>query len=189
MNYRVISDAIENVRKKRQGSVLFLASAGNSWEGMRDFPASHQDVIPIYAGDWKGKFLASTPTQTGKGPKKLGTYGTNIPPPITEEVRVLFPKADLSGGTSIATAIAAGIVAMTLSYIAALPSLLEYPQCEQECAKLYTKKGMEWMLYTMSLRTNDRQYFINPIWFWGQTQSDSLFYVAICRAVYEMNQE
>ncbi|KAF7503911.1 hypothetical protein GJ744_002992 [Endocarpon pusillum] len=141
--YSVISDAIEKVRKERKGSLLFLASAGNKWERTRDFPASHQAVIPIYAGNSKGKFLESTPTQTGEGPTKLGTYGTDIPPTITEEVSVLFPKADLSAGTSIATAIAAGIVAMTLSYIAALPSMLKVTGSEQVCAKLYTKKGME----------------------------------------------
>ena len=186
--YPVISEAIENVRKKRKGSVLFLASAGNSWERMLNFPASHQDVIPIYAGNSKGQFLESTPSQTSKGPEKLGTYGTDIPPAITEEVRVRFPKADLSAGTSVATAIAAGIVAMTLSYIAALPSLLECTQFEQVCANLYTKKGMEQMLYTMSLRTNNRQHFINPVWFWGQKQKDGDFLVSVCSAVEKMNE-
>ena len=187
--YPVISDAIEKVRQERKGSVLFLASAGNSWERKRDFPASHQDVIPIYAGNSKGEFLGSTPTQTGKGPKKLGTYGTDIPPAITEEVSVPFPKADLSAGTSIATAIAAGIVAMTLSYIAVLPSMLKVTGLEQVCANLYTKKGMEQMLYSMSLQTNYRQQFINPVWFWGQKQQDCDFVVSICSAVEKMNEE
>lgn len=187
--YPVISDAIEKVRKQREGSVLFLASAGNSWQRNRNFPASHQDVIPIYAGNSNGQFLESTPTQNGEGPKKLGTYGTNIPPTITEEVSVLFPKADLSAGTSIATAIAAGIVAMTLSYIAALPSMLECAHIEQVCDNLYTKKGMEQMLYTMSLYTNYRQHFINPVWFWGQKKRDRDFLVSVCSAVERMNEE
>lgn len=133
--------------------------------------------------------MESTPTQTGKGPKKLRTYGTDIPSAITEEVSVLFPKADLSAGTSIATAIAAGIVAMTLSYIAALPSMLRVTGLEEECAHLYTKKGMEQMLYTMSLQTNYRQQFINPVWFWGQKQKDWDFLVSICSAVKRMDEE
>ncbi|MCJ1470420.1 hypothetical protein MMC07_009065 [Pseudocyphellaria aurata] len=187
--YPVISDAIERVRKERKDSVLFLASAGDSWEGGLNFPASHQDVIPIYAGDCNGRFLESTPAQTKKGPEKLGTWGTNIPPSITEEVRVFFPKADLSAGTPIATAIAAGIVAMTLSYIAALPSLLQFPQFEQVCAKIYTKKGMEQMLYNMSLCTNWRQKFINPVWFWAQKQKDLDIMLSICSAVERMNEE
>ena len=187
--YLVISDAIEKVRTERKDSVLFLASAGNSWERKRDFPASHQDVIPIYAGNSKGEFLGSTPTQTGKGPKKLGTYGTDIPLDITKEVSVHFPKADLGAGTSIATAIAAGIVAMTLSYIAALPLMLGLPKIEQVCANLYTKKGMEQMLYTMSLQMSYRQQFINPVWFWGQKEQDLDFFVSICSAVERMNEE
>lgn len=127
--------------------------------------------------------------QTSKGPKKLGTYGADIPPAITGEVSVLFPKADLSAGTSIATAIAAGIVAMTLSYIAALPLMLEATGFEEECAHLYTKKGMEQMLYTMSLQTNYRQQFINPVWFWGQNQKDWDFLVPICSAIQRMKEE
>jgi hypothetical protein len=184
-----ISDAIERVRKERKGSVLFLASAGNSWERERDFPASHQHVIPIYAGDSKGKFLSSTPMQTGKGPKKLGTYGTDLPPDITAEVSACFPKADLSAGTSIATAIAAGIVAMTLSYVAALPSMLEATGVEQVCAHLYTKEGMEQMLYTMSLQTNYGQHFINPVWFWSKREKDWDFFISICSAVERMNKK
>ena len=187
--YPFISDPIEKVRKMRTGFVLFLASAGNSWEKMRDFPASHQNVIPIYAGDWKGQFLKSTPTQIIKGPKKLGIYGTNIPCVIMEEVSICFPQADLSAGTSIATVIAAGIVAMTLSYIVTLPSMLGCTQCEQVCAELYTKKGMEQMLYTMSLNIGYRQHFINPVWFWGQKQRDWDFWVSICSVVERMNEE
>ena len=185
----VISDAIEKVRKDRDGSVLFLASAGNSWERRKDFPASHKDVIPIYAADSKGDFLWSNPTHTGKGPKKLGTYGTNIPPSIIKEIQDYFPKADLSAGTSIATAIAAGIVAMTLSYIAALPSLLKFKGSEEVCAKLYMKKGMEQMLHAMSLRTGYRQQFINPIWFWGEKEKDMQVFVSVCGVLEEMNNE
>ncbi|CZR61671.1 uncharacterized protein PAC_11568 [Phialocephala subalpina] len=187
--YPVISDAIEKVRKDRDGSILFLASAGNSWERRRDFPASHQDVIPIYATNSKGAFLGSNPTQTGKGPKKLGTYGADIPPSIIKEVHDYFPKADLSAGTSIATAIATGIVAMTLSYIAALPSMLKFTGSEQVCANLYTKKGMKQMLYVMSRRTNYQELFISPIWFWGEKEKDWQIFCSVCHAVEEMNNE
>jgi hypothetical protein len=146
MRHSMIEDAIEKVKQGRKDSILFLASAGNSWQRRRDFPASHKDVIPIYAGDSKGVFLWSNPAHTGKGPEKLGTYGTDIPPSIVNEVKDYFPEADFSAGTSIATAIAAGIVALTLSYVAALPALLKSSGAEEVCAKLYTKKGMEHLL-------------------------------------------
>ncbi|KAI1843016.1 hypothetical protein JX266_010869 [Neoarthrinium moseri] len=188
-SHNAISNAIDKVIEGRGDSVLLLASAGNSWGRRRDFPASHKDVIPIYAADSKGAFLLSNPAHTGKGPKKLGTYGTDIPAPITQEIQDRFPKVDLSAGTSIATAIAAGIVAMTLSYTAALPSLLKFGGSEEVCAKLCTKKGMEQMLLAMSLTTGYRQHFINPIWFWGEKQKDIQVFVAMCSAVEEMNKE
>lgn len=121
--------------------MLLLVSAGNSWDGKRDFLANHQDVILIYASNSKGEFLGLTLTQTSKGLEKLGTYGIDIPPYITEEVSVLFPKTDLSAGTSIATAIVVGIVTITLSYIAALPSMLKVMGFEYLFSNLYTKKG------------------------------------------------
>lgn len=187
--YPIISNAIETVRKSRDGHVLFLASAGNSWERRRDFPASHQDVIPIYAADSKGAFLGSNPTHTGNGPNKLGTYGSDIPQSIIREIQDYFPEADLSAGTSIATAIAAGIVAMTLSYVAALPSMLKLSSSEQLCANLYTKKGMKQMLHVMSRTTSYQENFISPIWFWGDKKEDLQVFCSICHAVEEMNKE
>jgi hypothetical protein len=189
MRHSMIEDAIEKVKQGRKDSILFLASAGNSWQRRRDFPASHKDVIPIYAGDSKGVFLWSNPAHTGKGPEKLGTYGTDIPPSIVNEVKDHFAEADFSAGTSIATAIAAGIVALTLSYVAALPALLKSSGAEEVCAKLYTKKGMEHMLQAMSLSSAYRQHFINPIWYWGERDKDMDLWVSICGAIDKMNNE
>lgn len=185
--HTAISDAIEKVRKERNGSVLFLASAGNSWERRKDFPANHEDVISIYAADSRGAFLWSNPTQTGKGPMKLGTYGSDIPSSIIEEVQDHFPKADFSAGTSIANAIAAGIVAMMLLYFEALPSLLNFKGAEEACSTLYTKKGMQQMLHAMSLNTGYRQQFINPVWFWGEKGKDKQMFYAVCSVFEEMN--
>jgi Subtilase family len=187
MRHSMIENAIERVKQGRRDSILFLASAGNLWNRRRDFPASHKDVIPIYAGNSKGVFLDSNPAHTGKGPEKLGTYGTDIPPSIVNEVKDHFPEADLSAGTSIATAIAAGIVAMTLSYISALPALLKLGGAEEVCANLFTKKGMEHMLQTMSLSSAYREHFINPIWFWGEKEKDMELWVSICAAIEKMN--
>ncbi|KAK9443467.1 S8 family Peptidase [Metarhizium brunneum] len=189
VKHAVISDAIEKIKKDRNDSVLFLASAGNSWERRVDFPASHQDVIPIYAADATGAFLRSNPAHTGKGSAKLGTYGADIPTSIIEEVQEYFPKAHLGAGTSIATAIAAGVVAMMLSYIQALPALLKLRGFQEVFAKLYTKRGMENMLHAMSLTTGYRQQFINPIHFWGEKKKDVEVFISVCSAVEKMNNE
>ncbi|KAI0534378.1 S8 family peptidase [Xylaria digitata] len=180
---KAISRAIEKVTNKRNGSILFFAAAGNSGIGKENFPASHQDVISIYATNSYGTFLETNPSQLEHGPKLLGTYGTDIPSSIIEEIQTPFPQADLSAGSSIATVIAAGIAAMTLSYVAALPSLLNYKPCEIVCAKLYTKSGMERMLYLMSVLKKEKHHFINPIGFWREKEKDMDVFTAICAAV------
>ncbi|KAI1132236.1 S8 family peptidase [Nemania abortiva] len=180
---KAISDAIDKVTKERDGAVLFFAAAGNSGIKKENFPASHNDVMSIYATNSDGAFLESNPSQTEDGPKLLGTYGTDIPLSIMEEIQTPFPGADLSAGSSIATAIAAGVAAMTLSYAAALPSLLNFRQSEIECAKLRTKNGMQQMLYVMSAAKGYKRYFINPIGFWGERGKDLEVFTAICTAV------
>lgn len=186
MRHSIIEDSIEKVKRGRKDSILFLASAGDSWERRRDFPASHKDVIPIYAGDSKGVFLWSNPAHTGK---KLGAFGADIPSSIVNEIKDHFPEVDLGAGTSIATVIAAGIVAMMLSYVKALPSLMKNVGFEGVCAKLFTKKGMEHMLQAMSLTRNVAEHFINPIWYWGEKENDMDVWVSICGAIDQMNNE
>ncbi|KAI0405910.1 S8 family peptidase [Xylaria palmicola] len=181
--YNAISDAIDKVTKERHGSVLFFAAAGNSAIKKENFPASHEGVISIYATNSSGAFLESNPSQPKDGPGLLGTYGTDIPSSITMEIKTLFPEADLSAGSSIATAIAAGIAAMILSYVAALPSLLNFKPSEMVCAKLHTKNGMQQMLYAMSVLKGYKHYFINPIGFWGEKQKDMEVFTAVCAAV------
>jgi hypothetical protein len=186
MSHTIIEEAIEKVKKGRKDKILFIASAGNTWSRRRDFPASHKDVIPIYAGDSKGIFLESNPAHTGK---KLGTYGKDIPSSIVDVVKNHFPEADLGAGTSIAAAIAAGIVAMMLSYAAALPSLMKNNGFEEVCAKLFTKKGMEHMLEAMSLTRHDAEHFISPTWYWGEKENDVELLVSICGAIEQMNKQ
>jgi hypothetical protein len=169
--------------------VVFLAAAGNCWERGKDFPASDRNVIPIYAANSKGEFLWSNATNTGKGSAKLCTYGTDIPTSIIKEIQDHFPETDLSAGSSIATAIAAGIVAITLSHLATLPSLLDLRGSEDVCAQLCTKRGMEKMLHAMSLSIGYQQQFIHPTWFWGKKTKDFDIFVSICRIVEELNEE
>jgi hypothetical protein len=95
-------------------------------------------------------------------------YGDGLPASIIKGVEAHFSETYLSAGTSIACVIAAGIDAITLSYVAILPVLLNSGDVEELCAKLTTKMGIERMLRAMSLTSTDRQYSINPIWYWGE---------------------
>jgi len=178
-----ISDAIESVRKKREQSIIFLASSGNSSSDRGEaFPACDPYVISIYATDYQGTFLKSNPTRSGDGPRVLGTYGDNIPNSILNEMKKFFPEGDFSSGTSVATAIAAGIVAMMLSYSAALPVLVR-ANFEETLEKLKTTNGIMSMLRVMSQNTDHRGDFLNPIRFWSDKSKDKEVFLAICKAL------
>lgn len=178
---RAISDAIERVRKERGKSIIFLASAGNSSSDRAEaYPASHPHVISIYATDAQGTFLKSNPTRSGDGPRVLGTYGDNIPDSIIDEMIKFFPNGDFSPGTSVATAIAAGISATMLSYSATLPVQIQ-------AEELKTAKGMTNMLRGMSQNTDHRGDFVNPIRFWSEKSKDDKVFLAICKAIADVN--
>ncbi|EUC41826.1 hypothetical protein COCMIDRAFT_40035 [Bipolaris oryzae ATCC 44560] len=186
MSHTIIGEAIEKVKKHRNDKILFLASAGNSWSQRTSFPASHKDVISIYAGDSKGVFLNTNLAYIGK---KLGIYGKDVPSSVINEVKSHFIEVDLSSGTSIATAIATSIVAMMLSYAAALPSIMKNNGFGEILVKLSTKKGMEHMLEAMSLNRHDKEYFISPIRYWGEKEKDLDVLVSICGAIEQMNRQ
>ncbi|RAO64679.1 uncharacterized protein BHQ10_000691 [Talaromyces amestolkiae] len=181
-----ISSAIESVMRKSEKPIIFLGSAGNSSSDRGEaFPARHPDVIPIYATDHQGAFLRSNPTRSGDGPRVLGTYGDNIPELIYAEMKQFFPLGDFSPGTSVSTAVAAGIVAMMLSYSAALPALIQATLFEEILEKLRTPKGMTNMLRVMSQNTDHRGDFVNPIRFWSDKSKDKEVFLAICKALAE----
>ncbi|KAJ5564559.1 hypothetical protein N7513_000801 [Penicillium frequentans] len=127
----------------------------------------------------------SNPTRSGDGPRVLGTYGDNIPDFILEEMKIHFPGGDFSPGTSVATAIAAGIVAMMLSYSAALPVLVQAKLFEETLENLKTPKGMTSLLRIMSQNTDYRGDSVNPVRFWSDKSKDKEVFLAICKALAE----
>ncbi|RFU31060.1 hypothetical protein B7463_g5278, partial [Scytalidium lignicola] len=184
----VISDAIDKVKKERANSVIFLASAGNSSTDRGEaFPARHPSVISIYATDYQGTYLKTNPTKSEGVPRPIGTYGDNIPTTIIEELQKSFPEGDFSPGTSIATAITAGIVTIMLSYIAALPGLLQVKGFEEIFGKLKTGEGMAHMLRAMAVDRDHQGDFINPVGFWSDRSEDKKMFVAICKAISDLS--
>lgn len=180
-----ISNSIKKVRRDRNESVLFFASAGNSHVHETAFPARHKYVIPIYATDSCGQFLGSNAVFPGDGPRRLGIYG--YVPSCIEKDMESFHKASLNAGSSIANAVAVGTAAMILSYTMALPVLMGgLNGVEEDCAKLRSKKGMEEMLYMMSTGDIDRRKFINPVWFWSRMRTDFDVFRQICCVVVQV---
>ncbi|KAJ6260676.1 Tk-subtilisin [Drechslerella dactyloides] len=161
----IIKDAIDEVCKKRNGAMIFLSSAGNSSYDDVTFPANDPAVIAIYATNCYGTFAATNPRNHEDGPHILGTFGDNISEDIYTDMNKLYPKV-CEPGSSIATAIAAGIAATLLSYATVLSALVPIPSKPETFQPLWEKKGMEKMLHKISQDSGQRRRFINPISFW-----------------------
>jgi subtilisin family serine protease len=183
---RKIREAIETVQKERHEDIIFLASAGNSFTDDESFPARHPAVISVYATNSHGTFLQSNSASISNGAAVLGTYGDDIPDYIREEFRATYPDV-CQPGSSVATAIMAGISATMLAYAAVLPSIVPFQGTLDETNKdilrrLRTTKGMEEVLHRLVRQDPDHQRLraVNPSWFWKSRRTDFDRYVAIC---------
>ncbi|KLU86582.1 hypothetical protein MAPG_05594 [Magnaporthiopsis poae ATCC 64411] len=173
---QAISTAIESVHTRRRGSVIFVASAGNSPYEREKFPARHRCVMAIYATDGYGTFAKSNPPLSGDPSLVFGTYGDQIPPRITAQ----YESDICQPGSSVATAIAAAIAAIMLAYVESLPwvglaaadeARLEWElerrkERLQNLQKLRTREGMSSLFNRMAPQSIDQRRWICPIWFW-----------------------
>jgi hypothetical protein len=174
-----ISQAILSVQMDRSDAVIFLASAGNSSYEDETFPARHQSVISIYATDCRGTFAASNPRNDRDGPTIFGTFGDDIPEGIREELQKFYQQQVCEPGSSIATAVAAGIAATMLSYATVLPLLCQFGDTSGVLKRLWKFEGMDKMFYMMSQDMGERRRFVNPIRFWSERSTDLARYCAI----------
>ncbi|KAL7922429.1 hypothetical protein ACQKWADRAFT_320713 [Trichoderma austrokoningii] len=182
-----IREAIETVHKERRGRVIFLASAGNSSTDDESFPARHPSVISVYATDCHGTFLRSNSASTTNGAAILGTYGDDIPAYIREEFSAIYPDVCQSG-SSIATAIMAGISATLLIYAGILPSLT-VKAASASLQRIWTTKGMEKVLDRLVQKDPEhaRLKAVKPAWFWKDKPSDFFRFIAMADALSDLH--
>lgn len=186
-----IRDAIETVRRQRKENIIFFASAGNLSTDDESFPARHPDVISVRATDCHGAFLQSNSVSTTNGAAVLGTYGD--PDFIREEFSTMYPNV-CQPGSSVATAIMAGIAATMLAYASVLPLLVPL-EGKLGTARDYvfqhikTTKGMEAVLHRLTPENTDhpRLKAVNPMWFWKNKASDMLRQCAIVDALSDVD--
>lgn len=188
-----IREAIETVHKERQEDIIFLASAGNSSTDDESFPARHPTVISVYATNCHGAFLQSNSKSISNGAAVLGTYGDDIPDFIREEFSTTYPEV-CQPGSSVATAIMAGISATMLAYTTVLPSIVPFQgtlasTCNDVLQRLRTTKGMEEVLCRLVRQDLDHQRLkaVNPRWFWKSRPTDVARYMAICDTLTNLN--
>ncbi|EHK21512.1 uncharacterized protein TRIVIDRAFT_70443 [Trichoderma virens Gv29-8] len=167
-----ISTAINTVQSERNGSVLFLASAGNSsFEGEK-FPARHSSVISIHAANCHGTFMETNPRLPDGAPAIWGTYGSDIPEEFFADIQEKYPNV-CRPGSSIATAVAAGISASMVAYADLLPYLEPSAKGNYRLSRLKLlrrKSGMEALFKSMVVKNEgSRMWFLDPISFWRDT--------------------
>jgi hypothetical protein len=93
----------------------------------------------------------------------LGTYG-DPPDSLRTSFASLYPGV-CEPGSSVATAVMAGISAAMLAYAAVLPSLVEMP-CSHVLNRLRTTKGMEALLCRLAPEPSQRLRAVKPPVFW-----------------------
>ncbi|OPB36006.1 S8 family peptidase [Trichoderma guizhouense] len=171
-DHKGIDNAIKSVQAQRKESILFLASAGNSSFETENFPARHSSVISIYAANCRGTFMETNPRLPHGAAAILGTYGSEVPDKFCEDIQAKHPGV-CQPGSSIATAVAAGICATMIAYAELLPYLEPSAKGDHRLSQLKLlrrKSGMEAVLKSMVKKNDDsRMWFVDPISFWRDT--------------------
>ena len=182
LDNELISRAIEDVERERR--IIFLASAGNNASYQEEtFPARHKSVISIRATDCEGTFSASNPPIFEGVTPTLGTFGDDLPSPMRMVMSERFGSKVCEPGSSIATAVAAGIAASTIAYAEVLSVVLPVPAEENPLTYLKTGEGMKRVLERMAPGQTGQMRFVNPIWFWYENRDPWSAWVAISHAV------
>lgn len=159
-----ISEAIHEVVGRRNNRILFFAAASNSGGNRREmFPASHDAVISIRATNADGAFLDSNPPADPYGPAVYGTLGKDVPSAWLSNVDGELSKS----GSSVATAVSAGIAAMMLEFANVGLSNPEF-HVPSEVRRLWTKRRMLAMFAKMSQDMGNRSYYISPARFFAE---------------------
>ncbi|KFG78255.1 hypothetical protein MANI_020298 [Metarhizium anisopliae] len=166
-----ITKAICEAELHRDNKLLFFAAASNSGgNGYEMFPASHDSVIAIRETNSKGAFSDTNPPVNPLGPAVLGTLGKDVPSAWLSNLDGEAPKS----GSSVATAIAAGIAGMCLTLAGAG---LHSPNVNlpRRAGKLWTRRGMKALLMKMSQDMGNRCYFISPMRFFSGLDEASIW--------------
>jgi hypothetical protein len=146
----VVSNAIAYAMKKKDQKVLLFAAASNFGGGQYQlFPAKHEQVFSIRATNTLGTHQAFNPAIPDTGETLYGTLGTRVPTAQRGKTQVQRGR----NGTSVATAIAAGIAAHIIGYINANDK-------GKSWAKIRKYNGFKSMLGRISTVTDVQKDFV-----------------------------
>lgn len=152
-----ISDAIREAIYERKDSILFFAAASNYGANDREmFPARHDSVISIRGTNANGDFEDFNPPKSQDEVVVFGTLGLDVPS--------AWPNSDYDeykSGTSIATAIAAGIAGCLLGYINSHPPEKPFYNVKY---RAWTRRGMLAVFRVLSSNTLKTGYLYLTAW-------------------------
>lgn len=163
-----VSAAILEAQSARADKILFFAAASNSGGNRREmFPARHDGVISIRETNTNGQFSDTNPPVDRDGPVVYGTVGRDVPSAWLCNVDGELAKS----GSSVATAVAAGIAAMMLAFVNV--GFRQADPLPQEVKRLWTRRGMLSMFSKMSETMSDRCLYLSPIKFFSERSAKS----------------
>lgn len=186
-DHKAIAQAIEDV--SNEYGVVFLASAGNAPDEDETFPARHPNVISIYATNRYGTFSESNSRRPRNRSEIFGTFSDSIPPEIVSEFDREFRDV-CQPGSSVATAVAAGIAAVTMAYVQVLPKLIPSPpssEMKRALQRIQGSRGMAAVFRAMAQDKSDDRWFINPRQFWRLKNQDEARYNAISSCLWDVD--
>lgn len=152
-----ISDAIRKAIYDRGGSVLLFAAASNYGANDREmFPARDDSVISIRGTNADGDFENYNPPKRDDESLVFGTLGLDVPS--------AWPNSDgeeYKSGTSVATAIAAGIAGILLGYINSHPIGKPFYNSKY---RAWTRQGILTIFRVLSVNTLNPGYLYLRVW-------------------------
>ncbi|KAH8433753.1 uncharacterized protein LDX57_011387 [Aspergillus melleus] len=132
-----ISKAIRKALDKREESIIFFAAASNFGANEREmFPAYLDSVISVRGTNANGNFEDFNPPRSEREVAVFGTLGVDVP------AAGLAADEVYKSGTSVATAVAAGIAGILLAYVNSKSGIYAFDDVKK---KLSTCKGMQAM--------------------------------------------
>lgn len=154
---RPISKAIRNAVNDRDESIVFFSAAANFGANEKEmFPARHECVISIRGTNTNGAFQDFNPPRNPWENVVLGTLGLEVPSScLSSDVEDVCKS-----GTSVATAVTAGIAGMLLGYV---NSRFNNPRYEVVRNKLRTRQGMLAILDSIATDSLNNGYkYVTP---------------------------
>lgn len=153
-----IREAIRKSIDLRDESILYLGAASNS--GSNDgeaFPARLPSVISIRATNSEGQFQDFNPPLRRRLENAIGTLGCDVPGAWKHD---FDGTAKYCSGTSVATAVAAGLAAVLLGYVQTQSGRESFKKVNRT---LRTREGMQEIFLELSQESlNERFLYLHP---------------------------